>query len=333
MIAGHTRTQLVYLAARLRLADRLASGPRPSAELAREVGVDAPALHRLLRALAEIELVVEVEEGVFQLTPVGEHLREDAPNSLHAAAICAGETFSRAWGDLLESVRTGETAFERVFGVPIFDYLSQRPELGETFGRYLSASSAAVEAVVVETYGFSPFRCIVDVGGGRGTLLTAILRANPSATGVLFDLPPVIARAEPWIEEQGLAGRCRPVAGSFFEAVPEGGDLYLLKWILHDWDDERAIRILQGCRRAMDSNARLLVLESVMPERMTPDHTGALVDIQMLVLTGGRERTEAEWRALLDRGGFRLARVMPTPPSARSPILAAGVSLMEALPI
>jgi hypothetical protein len=331
MIAGYNTTQLIYVAARLGLADLLAEGPRPSEELARTVGANAAALRRLLRALVEIGVLLEGEDGRFSLTPLGEHLRQAAPGSLWAAAICAGDTFYRAWGDLLESVRTGETAFERVFGAPMFDYLGRQPELGEIFGRYMTGVSADIAAAVAATHDFSPFRTIVDVGGGHGTLLAAILKANPHAAGILFDLAPVVASARRTLEAQGVSDRCEPVAGDFFEAVPEGGDAYLLKWILHDWDDEQAIRILRNCRRAMGEEARLLIIETVMPERMTQGSAGACLDMHMLALTGGWERTESEYRALLARAGLQLSRVVPTAPSAHSPLYGAIVSVIESV--
>lgn len=332
MISGYHTTQILYVAAKLGLADLLDAGPKSSEELARTVGAHDPMLYRLLRALVEIGVVEEQEGQRFRLTEMGMHLREEAPGSLRAAAICAGEPFYRAWGDLLESVRTGETAFDRVFGAPLFDYLARHPDLGEQFNRYMAGVSTAVAAAVVEAYDFSPLGTIVDVAGGQGALLAAILRANPGAKGILFDLAPVIASARPRIEAAGVADRCALVAGDFFEAVPEGGDAYLMKWILHDWDDERAVRLLTNCRRAMGEDARLLIVETVMPERMTPGHAGADLDLQMLALTGGRERTEAEYRALLSDSGFRLSRVLAAAPSAHSPISGARVSVIEGLP-
>jgi O-methyltransferase domain/Dimerisation domain len=331
MIAGYNTTQLIYVAARLGLADLLAEGPRPSEELARTVEANAAALRRLLRALVEIGVLLEGEDRRFSLTPLGEHLRQAAPGSLWAAAICAGDTFYRAWGDLLESVRTGETAFGRVFGAPMFDYLGRQPELAEIFGRYMTGVSADIAAAVAQ-HDFSSFRTIVDVGGGHGTLLAAILSANPHAAGVLVDLEPVIPSARRTFEAQGLSHRCELVAGDFFEAVPGGGDAYILKWILHDWDDEQAIRVLRNCRRAMGEKARLLVIETVIPERMTPGSAGAGLDMHMLALTGGWERTESEYRALLDHSGLRLSRVIPTAPSAHSPLYGAIVSIIESVP-
>jgi hypothetical protein len=333
MIGGYHVSQLVHVAARLGLADRMKDGPQRSEELAPEVGANARALHRLMRALVEIGLMTEGEDGRFDLTPVGRWLQEDAPNSLRAAALCYGDAFYRAWALLLHSVRTGETAFEKVLGMPFFDYYCANPEAGEAFNGTMATLSRVIAGAVVAAYDFSGIRTIVDIGGGHGALLAAVLKANPPMKGILFDLPVVIESARPSIEAEGLADRCELVAGDFFEAVPAGGDAYLMKWIIHDWDDERAVRILESCRRAMGNSSRLLLVEAVMPERLASGPINARSDINMMVLTGGCERTEPEYRALLAAAGFRLTRVIPTDLSGCSPITGGWASVVEAVPV
>jgi hypothetical protein len=331
MIGGFHTTQLITTAARLGLADRLRNGVRSAQELAPAVGAHAPSLHRLMRALVEIGVLEDAGEGRFGLTELGRLLQEDAPGSMRSVALVYGGEFYQAWASLLESMRTGETAFDRVFGAPFFDYYARHPEEGEAFDRTMASLSAAMGDGVVAAYDFSGMGTLVDVGGGKGGLLTAVLKANPTLSGILFDQPAVIEGAREQIGAAGLSERCRLVGGDFFAAVPEGGDAYLLKWILHDWDDERSIRILRSCRRAMGEQARLLIMEVVLPDRMPPQPVGAAIDVHMLALTGGRERTESEYRALLAAGGFQLTRIVPT--DARSQIFGTAVSIIEGVPV
>jgi O-methyltransferase/methyltransferase family protein len=312
MIGGFHSTAILYAAARLGLADRLGDGPKSSEELAPLMGADAPTLRRLMRALVELGVLSEAEEGRFGLTAMGALLREDAPGSLRSVAVIYGDTFGQAWRSLVHSVRTGETAFEHVFGAPFFDYFAGHPEESEAFNQTMASLSATIAADVVARYDFSSVRKVVDVGGGHGALVAAILKANPRASGVLFDLPAVLAGARDRITAAGLGERCELVGGDFFAAVPAGGDAYLLKWILHDWDDERALRILRNCRQAMTQEARLLVVEVVLPDRTPSRPAGAVNDINMMVLTGGRERTESEYRGMFGAAGFQLNRVLPT---------------------
>jgi hypothetical protein len=330
MIGGFHITQLIGTAARLGLADRLRDGPRRSLELAEEMGAHPPFLHRLMRALVEIGLLREESDGRFGLTRIGTLLREDVPGSLRPVAIVYGDPFYRAWSELLQTVLTGETAFDRVFGAPLFDYCGQHPDMGEAFDRTMASLGATVAAQVAAAYDFSAMRTVVDVGGGQGTMLAASLEANPHLTGVLFDLPTVINGAGRWIDSQGLADRCRLVAGDFFESVPAGGDAYLLKWILHDWDDERAAIILANCRRVMNEQARLLIVEVVLPDRITTRPVGTANDMHMMAVTGGRERTEGEYRSLLAVTGFHLARIVPT---GVHPVFGAPMSIIEGVPL
>jgi hypothetical protein len=330
MIGGFHTTALLYTAARLGLADRLRDGPKNSEELASLVGAHGPTLRRLMRALVEIGVLWEAEEGRFGLTPLGALLQEDTPGSLRSVAIIYGDTFGQAWGSLLHSVRTGQTAFEHVFGAPFFDYFAQHPAESEAFNQTMASLSATIAADVVARYDFSGMRKVVDVGGGHGALVAAILKANPQTTGILFDLPAVLAGARDRVAAEGLSERCELVGGDFFEAVPRGGDAYLLKWILHDWDDERALRILRNCRQAMTAPARLLVLEVVLPDRSPASPAGAVNDINMLVLTGGRERTESEYRAMFAAAGFQLVRLFPT---GAHGVFGTPMSILEAVPV
>lgn len=324
MISGFWTARAVYIAAKLGIADRLADQPQTAAELADATGTHAPALYRVLRALASVGLFSEDPTGRFTLTPVGATLRSGVPGSLRAFAISeAGEDHYTAWSDLLYSVQTGKIAFDHVFGVSVWDYYGSHPENAAVFNESMTGITQMVEGAVLEGYDFSPYRKIVDVGGGHGGLLSAILKTNPQSKGVLYDAPSVVEGAKHRLAEAGLAERCDTVGGDFFKAVPEGGDLYLLKWIIHDWDDDRCLTILKNCRRAMPAGARLLLIESVIPPGDTPS-LGKFVDLVMLVMTGGKERTEGEFRELLATAGFRLSRVVPT----RSPS-----AVIEAEPI
>jgi hypothetical protein len=330
MIGGFHITQLVHVAARLRLADMLSDAPLSAVELAGQLGAHAPFLYRVLRALVEIGLLSEEEDGRFGLTTMGRLLREDDPDSLRPVAIVYGDAFYQAWSGLLQGVKSGRTPFEELFGAAFFDYFAQHPELGEAFDRTMASLSTAMADEVVAAYDFSGIRTLVDVGGGHGALLAAVLKAHPAITGVLFDQPAVIDSAREWIAAEGLSDRCELIGGDFFEAVPEGKDAYLMKWILHDWDDERAVRILRNCRQAMGERARLLTVEVVLPDRVGTAPAGCRNDVHMLVLTGGRERTESEYRALLCAAGLQLTRVIPT--RARSPIFGVALSIVEAAP-
>jgi SAM-dependent methyltransferase len=231
---------------------------------------------------------------------------------LRAWAIWEGVTSYRAWGALDESVATGRTAFDQVFGRPFFDYFAAHPEVGAQFDAAMTDFTAGIAAAVAEEYDFPGRRTVVDVGGGRGHVLAAVLRAHPALEGILFDLPGVVPAATAYLAGAGLAGRTRVVAGDFFGVVPAGADAYVLCHIVHDWDDARAIRILQNCRAAVAPAGILLIVEKYMPEPMVPGAVPPGTDVNMLVLTGGRERTEREYRALLAAGGWRLTRVLPT---------------------
>jgi ubiquinone/menaquinone biosynthesis C-methylase UbiE len=313
VIAGFWLSRCVYIAAKLGLADLVKDGARTPAELAALTGTHAPALYRVLRALASTGWLQEDGDGRFGPTPLTVGLQSDAPGSLRALATTElGEEHYPAWGNLLFSVRTGNLAFDEVFGMPNWQYWAGHPEHAGIFNRAMSEMTAIIEPAVLSICDFSTARTIVDVGGGRGTLIASILRAYPQARGIVVDLPHVIEQGRPLIAEHGLEDRCELVAGDFFKAVPSGGDVYTLKWVIHDWDDAQATAILKNCHAAMPPHARLLLIEAPLSPRNEPS-LHKLMDINMLVMTGGRERTEAEYRSLLEAAGFALTRVTVTP--------------------
>jgi SAM-dependent methyltransferase len=323
MMTGYWISQALHVAAKLGIADLLADGPVDCEDLAAATDTHAPSLQRVLRALASVGVFTEVSPGSFALTPLAELLRTETPGSMRALAIMYAEEQYRAWGELLHSVRTGEMAFDHQFGMGYFEYLAQHPEADRVFNEAMTGWTHQLVGAVMDTYDFSPFKTIVDVGAGYGALLTAILRSNPGTRGVLFEQPHVVASAEEQLVAAGVADRCTFVGGDFFAAVPTGGDAYVLSQILHDWDDERCVAILGQCRRVMPDHGKLLVVELVLPEGDEP-FLGKWLDLHMLVLLGSRERTAAEYDTLFRAAGFKLARVVPTPP---------GPSVVEAVPV
>ena len=317
LLHGYRAAHALYLVARLDVADHLRDAAKSSDMLAAETGTDGPTLRRILRALTSLGVFTEDERGRFRLTPTGTLLRRDVPGSLRAGVLLLmDEQGQRAWGALQYSVQTGKSAFEHLFGMGPFDYYAAHPEAerSQVHDDAMAGFTALVTDAIVRAYDFSGARMVIDVGGGNGALLAAILRANRTICGTVYDLPHVIAGVAEVAGAAGVDDRCAVVAGSFFESVPEGGDVYILKRIIHDWDDERAGAILTACRRAMQPAARLLVVDEVLPRRAdTADAAAAfLLDLEMLVMTsGGRERTEDEFRSLLAASGFTLARVVP----------------------
>ena len=315
IMTSYWAAQTIYVAAKLGLADLLKDGPKSSDELAQATATHAPSLARLLRALASEGVFTEEEDGRFGLTPLSMCLQSEEPGSVRAAAVMFGETLYQAWGGLLQSVRTGEPAFGSVLGMPIYQYFAQHPEAAAVFNEAMIAMTTQVATAVVAAYAFSRFRQLVDVGGGYGTLVAAILHATPTLTGVVFDLHRVAEGARKYLESIGLAGRCAITGGDFFESVPNGGDAYILKSIIHAWDDERSIRILTNCHRAMAEKGTLLLVERVLPARTSYSSATQAVtlnDLNMLVTSGGHERTEAAFRALFKAAGFTLTRVITT---------------------
>jgi hypothetical protein len=324
LMDGYLVTQMLAVAARLGVADVLADGPRTSAEIADAVGADARGLHRVLRNLAVEEVLVELDDGRFALAPMGERLREGVPGSLRGSIIARGELYYSAAGNLLGGVRGEGTPYELAYGEPFFEHLGHHPELEAVFQGSMAGRSTQEAADVVDAYDFSGIGRLVDVGGGGGILLAAILGAAPNLTGVLFDRPGVIPAVEERMRAEGVADRCELVAGDFFQSVPEGADCYLLSRVIHDWDDDDSVRILSRVRDAMPAGSRLLLVESLLPERVADQPLAVRMDVNMFMLfTEAHERTEAEYRRLLERAGLQLDRVHPT----RSP---AGLSVLEA---
>jgi O-methyltransferase domain/Dimerisation domain len=305
--------QCVATAARLGIADALAqSQPQGSTALARAVGADASALARLLRALASLGVLAEPLPQQYALTPVGELLRADVPGSMRDWLIAETDTpHWQAWGQLYEGVRSGRTVVPELFGMHIYEYYAAHQADLAFFSRAMGNVSALVAHGTVQHYDFSRARHIIDVGGADGGLLLAILDANPHVHGTVFDRPQVVEAARQAIEAKNYQARCHAVGGDFFQAVPRGGDLYLLKFILVDWKDAEALRILQNCRTAITPDGKLLVIEMTIPDDNNPS-PGQLFDLNMLVMTGGQERTQSEYGALFAKAGFRLNRVVPT---------------------
>ncbi|HVF02191.1 MAG TPA: methyltransferase [Rubrobacteraceae bacterium] len=305
-------SQAIHVAATLGIADLLEDGPRSADELAEATGTHGPTLYRLLRALASVGVFAEQTDGRFGSTPFAEYLRTDAPGSLRGWAMYIGQpSFWTSWGHLLDSVRTGEPAFPEVNGTNAWEYLAAHPEESAIFDAAMTGLSAGVAEAVVQSYDFSGSSVLVDVGGGEGTLLAAILAANPALRGILFDQSHVVARAEDLLVRTGVADRCEVVSGSFFEAVPGGADAYLLKSIIHDWDDPAAIEILRKCRAAIAETGKLLLVEFVIEPGNEPDRA-KFSDLNMLVMLGGQERTADDFERLYAEAGFRLTDIIRT---------------------
>jgi SAM-dependent methyltransferase len=332
MITARWLSQAIAAAAKLNIADQLASGPRTIAELAAATHAQPERLYRLLRALASVGIFTEVggtpetdsAARRFGLTPLAEPLRSDAPYPMRGAAMMFGEEWSvRAWAELARSVQTGETGFNHVYGEGLFDYLPKHPDALEIFHLAMQSFTALTQDSVVLGYDFSKFRVLTDVGGGNGRLIAAILAANPRLRGILYDSESVLASAKPVLDAAGVADRCTLQGGNFFEVVPSGADAIVLKHIIHDWDDDKSAQILSHCRRALGRDGRLLIIETVVAPGNEPS-LGKLLDLEMIVMApGGRERTEEEFHKIFAAGGFRLARVIPT---------ASPVCILEGLP-
>jgi hypothetical protein len=322
LINGFQITQAIHVASILRIADHLTDGARSADELAVLTQSHAGALYRLLRALAAVGVFREDESRKFALTPMGDCLRTDSATPIGAWAEFIGSPyFWRAWGHLLHSVRTGENAFQDLNGKDVWQYRAEHPDDGATFNRAMTQLSRGSAEAVIGAYDFSAFRSIVDVGGGQGLMLAAILSAYPQMHGILFDQPGVVAGAKSVLVERGVIDRCNIVGGSFFDAVPEGADAYLMRVVIHDWEDDEAIAILKVCRHAMQKTAKLLLVEGIVaPANEMP--ATKFMDINMLVSPGGRERTREEFSELFAKSGFELTRVAP----------AGAVNVIEARP-
>src|SRR5262245_24246982 len=302
----------VYAAARLGLADLLAAGPRTVDELAQSTGTHVHSLHRLLRALASHGVFTEVQPRRFALTSLGAALKTDAPGAARATVLTlAGDWQWKAWDHFLYSLQTGKPGMAKAHGMGVFEYLATHAEDSARFNDAMVGMYAGVGPAVVAAYDFSRFQTVVDLGGGTGLLLTTILRANEAVRGILFELPEVVQQARCTIDGFGLTARCQVVEGDFFKAVPSGHDAYVLSHALHDWTDEQALPILRNCRRAIEKDARLLIIEAVLPPGDAPHHS-KLIDLLMLTVTGGVERTAEEFAALLEKGNFKLVKIHST---------------------
>jgi O-methyltransferase domain/Dimerisation domain len=316
MIAGFRVSRAIFIAAKLGLADLLKDGPKTSEALAEVTKTHAPSLYRVMRALASVGIFAEDQQGRFALTPSAATLQSDVPGSLRGWAILVlGDEDYQAWGDLMHTVRTGKTAFNHVFGMGIFQYESQHAEHAKIFDAAMANLVGVYNSAVLADYPFSTINRLVDIGGGDGSLIVAILRANPTMTGVLFDLPHVTEKAKQRIAEAGLESRCEIVSGDAFASLPGGGDAYLLSRVINSFDNQRAIAILQNCRRVITQSSKLLLVERVLPDRVEHSIVAqgpVLSDLNMMVISGGRERTGAEHRALLEAAGFILTKIIPT---------------------
>jgi hypothetical protein len=322
MAMGYTVPCLLRAAAELRVADHLATGPKTAGEISGMTGTHGPALYRLLRTLACIGVFNQDESDRFSLTPLAEPLRSDIPGSLRTSILSiTGDLFTVPWSNLAYSVQTGRSAFDKHFGVPFFDHLNSNPEEAAMFSDLLIGINSADAPAIAAAYTFSQCSHIADIGGGTGHILATILESHPGPRGTVFDLRLNETGAAEIIKSRGLSNRMTFVAGSFFESVPSGCDLYILSHIIHDWSEAQGLSILENCRRAMSPESRLLIVEMVLPEGNT-FHPGKMLDMTMLATTPGQERTEHEYRALLEKAGFKVIRVIPTNSS---------VSIVEAI--
>lgn len=302
----------ILAAAKFGIADLLENGPLSIAELAEATGTHPRSLYRMLRALASRGIFSEDADGRFSLTALADPLRSDAPDSIRTLALWAGsEADLQTWANFSYSIRTGKPAFEHIYGKAWFDYLDEQPEMAQIFNDLMSGGTTSDATAIIEAHDYSVYRKIVDVGGGHGALLAHILEQNTQSSGVLFDAPSVISGATGAIDDYVAQGRAEKVAGNFFEAVPNGGDAYVLKYIIHDWDDEQAIIILKNCRQAMAENGRVLLVEMAIPAGNVPS-PGKFIDLTMLLYLHSRERTEAEYRDLLQQAGLKLVTITPT---------------------
>ena len=308
-IVGKWVSKPIYVVAELGIADLLVEGPRSIEDLARDSQACAPYLYRLMRALASVGIFSESEAGHFGLTPMAECLRTGAMRSM--ALMFESEWSDRAWACLLDCVRTGGTPFEKAHGMSVSEWLAGNPHAAGVFNEANAVKAAASHRAIVDVYDFSGITSLTDIGGGLGTLMAEILIANPSMHGVVADTPPVVRQAEATIRARGIEDRCTVIECDFFRTVPSGSDAYLMSHILHDWPDDRCRALLENCHKAMKPGSKLLIVEMIVPPGNEPS-VAKLLDIEMLVTTGGRERTVAEFQGLLKASCFELARVVPT---------------------
>ena len=312
MMSGLWVTRALWIAAKLGISDLLVNGARSVEELATETNTNSDSLYRILRALAMTGVYAEGENRTFSLTPLSETMRSDVVGSLRGGIIAEmGQAHYEAWGNLMASVKTGEIAFDNKFGKDIWAYFQTEPEQAENFNRYMASMSEPLNEAISTKYDFSGYNKLIDIGGGIGGMISAILAKNPELKGAIYDQASVVEQAKGFLASKGLEGRCETIPGSFFESVPEGGDIYSMRWILHDWEDSKSLTILENIKKVLPENGKLLLAEAVVPEAGEP-HYSKFFDLIMLVMTGGRERTEKEWRELLDKAGYKIDRIIPT---------------------
>ena len=312
IMSGFWVARCVYILAKLGIADLIKDGPRTADQLAAATGSHGPSLFRVLRALAAVGIITQDEQDRFGATPLSDTLRSDIRGSLRAFAMTElGQEHYPAWGELLYSVQTGGVAFDKAFGEPCWDFFRKHPENAQIFNDAMSGMTAQANEALHAAYSFDGSKKIMDVGGGHGGLITSILQKNPQMTGVLFDSPQVIEGAGAKIAAADIADRCELAGGDFFQSVPSGADTIILKWIIHDWNDEQSVAILKNCHRALPDHGRLILVEAVVPET-SEMHFSKFIDLNMLVMTGGRERTANEFRRLYEDSGFKLTRLVPT---------------------
>ena len=308
MICGYWISQSIYVAAKLGIADELQKSPCTVKELAGRLSVNESALYRLLRALASVGIFKEESEGWFSLTPTAELLRHDHPESKKAFATLSGALY-QAWGNIEYAVKTGNQSFKETYKMPLFEFLTRNPEQGKIFDAAMTGIHGGETGPMLDAYDFSAFKTVADIGGGNGLTLSVLLTRYPQMKGILFDLPDVVKRSEANIKKSALAPRCALTGGDFFKAVPQA-DAYVLRHIIHDWPDDQAVVLLKNCRAAMNKGGKVLIVENVIPADNSP-HFGKWLDLMMLVI-GGKERTEQEYKILLRQAGLKMTRVIPT---------------------
>lgn len=311
---GFQLSACLYVAAKLNIADLVAHGPRSIDDLAANTATNADALYRVLRALISVGIFAEPKPRVIALSPAAEPLRRDTPGSVHGQVLWVADPFlMHVACDLLHSVETGKPAVEHLYGKPAFECIAAMPRVQAAFNQGMTAISRDFAPAVLDAYNFSAIGTLMDVAGGQGYFLCQALRRHPKMRGILLDLPHVVEDAKSMMQEMGVDHRCEPMAGDFFEHVPAGADAYYMQHIIHDWDDEHALKILRNIHKALSgrANGRLLVVDAVLPETSDP-HPAKLLDLVMLTIPGGRERTESEWHDLYSKAGFRISRIVPT---------------------
>jgi hypothetical protein len=311
LISGFWIARCIYVLAKLGLADLIKDEPKTADDLAAATGTHGPSLFRVLRALASVGVITQDDRNRFGGTPLSDTLG-DVPGSIRAFAMTElGEEHYPAWGELLHSVRTGGIAFDKAFGENCWEFFAKHPENAKIFNDAMSGMTAQANQALHAAYDFAGIKKIMDVGGGHGGLITSILEKNRGMTGILFDSPPVIEGAKGKFAGSAIADRCELVGGDFFQTVPSGADAIILKWIIHDWNDEQSVAILKNCHSALPENGKLILVEAVVPASSEP-HFSKFIDLNMLVMTGGCERTEREFRKLYEDSGFALTQIVPT---------------------